>query len=69
MGGVGEHLLAVCRRDETNEHLLEREGGDGLEREVHLAGDVFALDGESANEETVTGKHRGFLQLGVLEET
>ena len=67
VGGVGEHLLAVGGRDETDEHLLEREGGDGLECEVHLAGDVFALDGESAVEEEVAGKHRGFLRLGPSE--
>ena len=67
MRGVGEHLLAVRRRHEADEHLLEREGGDGLEGEVHLAGDVFAFDREAADEETVTGQHGGFLGLGALE--
>ena len=67
MRGVGEHLLAVGRGHETDEHLLEREGGDGLEREVHLAGDVFAFDREAADEEAVAGQHGGFLGLGALE--
>ena len=67
MRRVGEHLLAVGRSDETDEHLFEREGRDGLEREVHLAGEILALDGETAHEETVAGQHRGFLRFGARE--
>jgi hypothetical protein len=67
MRRVREHLLAVRRGHEADEHLLEREGGHGLEREVHLAGDVFAFDREAAHEEAVAGQHGGFLGLGALE--
>ncbi len=67
MRGVGEHLLAVGRGDEPDEHLLEREGRDGLEREVHLARQVFAFDREAAHEEAVAGQHGGVLGVGALE--
>ena len=55
MRGVGEYLRAVGRGDETDEHLLEREGRHGLKRKVHLTGDVFAFDREAAHEEAVAG--------------